>query len=845
MSDEVHTYSYEKALEETLKYFEGNELSAKVFLDKYALRNEKNELIEKTPDDMHHRLAKEFARIEKKKFKTHAFTEDEIYKLFKDFKNIIPQGSPLTSVGNPYQYVSTGNCFVVQSPEDSYASILKSDEQLVQICKRRGGVGIDVSNLRPNKTPTKNSSKFSTGIIPFMERYSNSIREVGQENRRGALMITLSIHHPESVILEEDVLDFASIKNDPLRITGANISLKLTNEFLEAVEKGTTYEQRFPIDYKEKGIKPLISKQVDAKKAWGKIIRSAWLRAEPGLLFWDNILKESPANCYSKFGFGDISTNPCSEIPLCEFDSCRLLLINLFGSVKNPFTSDAYFDFDEFRKNAYIAQRLMDDLIDIELECIDRIVKKIEKDPESIDIKDRELTLWKSIKIKCESGRRTGTGITALGDTIASLGLKYGSNECLEFVEKVYLILKLGAYTASIDIAEEIAPFPIWDHRLEIDNPFFLRLKEEDPELYKRMSKVGRRNIALLTTAPAGSVSILACIEVEGKKYFNTTSGIEPNYSNVPYIRKRKITVDSEDKKIDEIDDNGDKWEHYKVYPSGVEAWMNINKSDDIKKSPYYKSSAEEVDWSKRVQLQAIATKHIDHSISSTINLPNDVSEKEVAKIYETAWKLGCKGITVYRDGCRNGVLVKEITLDPNKIQKTVAPKRPKDLGCDIHHITYNGNRYYVAVGLFEGEPYEVFAGLNEDGEGDPIVPKSIKIGKITKKERGKYTLICEEKDWSNSLNNGKSGITDEIETITRLLSTSLRHGADISFIVHQLEKTKGDLQSFSKVLARTLKKYIPDGTKVSGESCPNCKEGKLKRQEGCISCSTCGYSKC
>jgi ribonucleoside-diphosphate reductase alpha chain len=817
MTGNEKVYEYSDALEQSIKYFGGEELPASVFIDKYALRDSNNNLLESTPEQMFNRIAFEIHRIEKNKFKN-PLSKEEILEYIKDFKRIVLQGSPMYGIGNPYQYTTVSNCYVVESPLDSYSSICKSDEEIVQISKRRGGTGLDLSNLRPNGSSTTNAARTSTGVIPFAERYSNSIREVGQSGRRGALLLSLSVHHPE-------VVEFAKCKKELNKVTGANISIRLTDEFLNAVKNNTTYEQRFPVVFKA-GEKRT-SKMVDARGVWSKIIENAWATAEPGLLFWDRIISESPADCYSGMGFMTISTNPCSELPLCSYDSCRLLVLNLFTYVKNPFTKDAYFDFDFFNNDAQIAQRFMDDIIDIELEKIDLIIKKIQNDPEPKDVKKNELELWKKIKIKCEQGRRTGTGVTALGDALAALDIKYGSEKSIDIVDKIYCSLKLSCYKSSVEIAKELGPFPIWNSELEKNNPFLLRIKDEDPQLYADMNKYGRRNIALLTSAPAGSISTLT----------QTTSGIEPCYQ-ISYKRRKKINPGDEGTRVDYIDKTGDSWQEFQILHPKVKEWIKISGESDVMKSPWQNCCAEDLDWHKRVILQATATKHIDHAIASTINLPEDVSVKDVAKIYESAWKEGVKGITVYRKNCRSGVLI-DNTSEEKKllIQKTTAPKRPIILPADIYHAVSKGEEYFALVGIIGTEdPYEIFAGKNGD------IKKSIKKGMIKKIARGKYSLLAEngeiiQEDISKYIN-------EDQEAITRLISSSLRHGCDVSFIVHQLEKVKGDLMSFSKIIARILKKYIPDNTRVHGEICKEC-GGQLIRQQGCCTCSSCSWSKC
>jgi ribonucleoside-diphosphate reductase alpha chain len=800
-------YSFEEALQASIKYFNGNKLAAEVFLGKYALRDNENNLLEKTPEDMHRRISKELARIEKAKFKN-PLSEEEIFSYLDQFKQIIPQGSPMFGIGNYNQYISLSNCFVISSPEDSYGGIHQTDEELTQISKRRGGVGLDLSHLRPTGSPTTNSSRISTGIIPFMERYSNSIREVGQGNRRGALMMTLSVHHPQ-------IIDFCTIKNDRAKVTGANISVRLSNEFMDAVKNDTDYEQRWPIE------NPQISQMVSARKVWKAIVKNAHHMAEPGILFWSNILKESIPDCYSDVtpSYKTTCVNPCAELILSLHDSCRLLITNVFSCVNNPYTKKAKLNLERLTHLAKISQRFMDDIVDLELEHIDRIIGKIKTDPENKRVKSREITLWNNIRLTCEKGRRTGTGITALGDTLAALGIKYGSKKSLEVTELIYKTVKLGAYESSIEMAEELGPFQVWDYNLEKDNPFLLRIKDERPDLYERMKKSGRRNIALLTTAPTGSVSLLAKLI----NRFGTSSGIEPVFQ-VEHIRRRKINP-GDTAKVDFVDQNGDKWTEYPVYHSGYEEWKEFGEGE----SPYEGACAEELDWQFRVKLQGAAQKHVDHSISSTINLPESVTEEEVATIYETAWMEGLKGVTVYRKNCRTGVLVDK--KEHATIKKTDAPKRPKTIPCDVHHINVSGKKYMVFVGMIN-EPYEIMA-YEGSYEG-------AKQGTITKIKRRTYKA-----DLGNVvIDSITDRCTPEEEAITRLVSTSLRHGADIQFVVHQLEKTGGSMTSFAKCLARSLKKYIKDGSHVSGEECPNC-SSKLTRQEGCIKCVSCEFSKC
>jgi ribonucleoside-diphosphate reductase alpha chain len=654
-----------KHLVDAVTYFNGDDLPAKVFLDKYALRDKDNHILERNPNYMHMRIAKEIARVEAKKF-SKPFTIRQVYSFIKDFKNIIPQGSPMYSIGNP-AYVTLSNCYVIQPPYDSYGGIHYTDQQITQICKRRGGIGTDVSELRPTGEPTANSSRTTTGIIPFVQRFSNSIREVGQNGRRGALMLTLSAHHPQ-------IGDFISCKTDRTKVTGANISVRLTDEFLKSVEAGETYEQRWPVE----SLCPSISRKVDAQSVWNQIIESAWATAEPGILFWDNIIRESPADCYAQFGFRTVSTNPCSELPLSVLDSCRLLLLNLFSFVAEPFTSSAKFLFDKFYKYARIAQRLIDDIIDLELEAVQRIINKIKADPEPEHIKKNEIDLWTQVYNNCLNGRRTGTGITALGDTIAALGLRYGSAESMKLTEDIYRTLKLGCYRSSVDMAKELGAFPIWNAELENNNPFLQRLAEDDHKLAQDMKKYGRRNIALLTTPPAGTTSTVA----GPRPYFGTTSGSEPAFM-LSYLRNKKIAASDYNSRVDFIDETGDRWQQFEVIHPKLRLWMDITDKTDVRESPYYGSCAEEIDWKERVRMQGSAQLHVDHAISSTINLPEDAAKEDVNIIYRTAWKAGCKGITVYRKNCRTGVLVENKESCPNCKSKNTINKQGKCVSCN------------------------------------------------------------------------------------------------------------------------------------------------------------------
>lgn len=822
------TYSRDEALNESIKYFNGDTVAASVFVDKYALKSKNGKFLEINPDQMLRRISKEFARIEKTKFKT-PLSEEEIYDHIKDFNRIVFQGSPMFGVGNNEQIISLSNCFVVDSPIDSYGSILKCDEELAQISKRRGGVGVDISNLRPKNTPVNNAAITSTGTTSWMERYSNTIREVGQNNRRGALMLTIDINHP-------DIEDFISIKNDPTKVTGANISVKITDKFMTAVKNNTDFTLQYPTNVPLEDA--IIKKTIKAKDLWDKIIYSAWFRAEPGLLFWDRMKNYNIVDCYKDYGFETKSTNPCSEIGLSAYDSCRLMVLNLFSYVKNPFLDNAYFDYDALYKDGMIIQRLMDDMIDLELEKIDGIISKIMSDPESIDIKSRELILWENIKNACFKGRRTGTGFVGIGDVFAALNVGYATEESIKIMTDIQRTIMLSTFRSSCDMAKELGTFPIWNPELEQKSEFLNMIKDEDYNLYQDLIKYGRRNIALLTCAPTGSVSLLT----------QTTSGIEPLFMLEPYIRRKKINHADNKAKVDFIDQNGDKWEECLIYHNKLKMWMDITGNNNIHDSPYNGYCSHNINWQQSVKLQAAAQKYIDHSISKTVNLPENISIEEVEKIYMTAYESGCKGMTIYRDNCRTGVLISQSNnSEPknNKINKTTAIKRPKILNAEYHKIVLKGIKYIVFIGFLEEDAYEIFISYNTLNSDNKEVFSSHGKGIIEKSKRGEYYYI---EDSIGSIKITHENFNDEdTDALTRLISVALRHGADISFIVHQLEKVNGGLlQSPSKVINRILKKYIKDGTKVHGEKCPQCElENTIERQEGCIICKNCGYSKC
>ena len=816
--------TFQESLKKSLEYFKGDELAANVFLTKYALTNEAGEILEETPDEMHRRMAKEFSRIEANY--SNPMSESEIYDLLKDFRYIVPQGSPMAGIGNPHQVQSLSNCFVVDSPEDSYGGILKADQEQVQIMKRRGGVGFDISTIRPRGLKTSNAAKTTDGIGVFMERYSNSCREVAQGGRRGALMLTISVHHP-------DIETFINIKRDLKKVTGANVSVRLSDEFMKAVENGEEYELRFPVDPNADRV---VSRKVSAGEIWDQVIESAHAAAEPGLLFWDNVLRYTPAQIYSEEGFHTISTNPCSEITLSAYDSCRLLLLNLVSFVDDPFTPKAKFNFELFNDRAQKAQRLMDDLVDLEIECVDKIVSKINKDPEGKSTKRVELELWQKIKDAALDGRRTGLGITGLGDTLAMLGLHYGSKNSIDETEKIYRELAVAAYSSSCQLAAERGSFPVYDYKKETNHPFMERLFETAPELRNAHRKYGRRNIALTTTAPCGSVSVLT----------QTTSGIEPAFM-LKYTRRKKINPNDVDAEVNFVDDMGDNWQEFDVYHHGFKKWMDISGNSEISDSPYAQSTANEIDWESAIDLQAAAQKWVCHAISKTINLPSDVSIDEVKRVYWRGWKQGLKGVTVYRDGCRTGVLVAK-NDDKNTFKRHSAPPRPNELNCSIHHATIKGEAWTILVGTMDGRPYEVMGGLQKYIE----IPKKYRKGTIIKHH-------YKTKNSRYDLRIGKNGdeilIKDIVSVFdnpnhagfTRTISLALRHGAPIQYVVEQLQKdTEMDMFSFSKVIARVLKNYIKDGTLPGKTACGNCgAEGSLVYQEGCVMCTSCGHSKC
>ena len=826
------SYSKSEVLERTTAYFENDELAPDVFM-KYALRDKDDNILEVDPDMMHRRLAKEFARVESKY--PNPMDESTIYELLKDFRDVVPQGSPMSGIGNPHQLQSLSNCFVVEQPHDSYAGILFTDQEQVQIMKRRGGVGFDISTIRPKGQPTSNAARTTDGIGVFMERFSNSCREVAQGGRRGALMLTIDCRHPE-------IETFIDIKRDLKKVTGANISIRFTDEFMQAVEDGKDFLLRWPVEAHPEEVE--ICKTVNAKQVWDKFIDAAWSSAEPGALFWDTVVNQGIVDRYRDVGYKTISTNPCGEIPLSPYDSCRLMVVNLTSFVINPFTSNAKFDYDRFTEVVGKAQRLMDDLVDLEIECVDRILEKIEKDPQPKQVKQIEWDLWKKIREAGSNGRRTGLGITGLGDALAALNVQYGSQLSIEMTEAIYHHLATGAHKSSCQLAAERGAFPVFDYSKEKDHPYLNRVMDAcGVETLKKWKSTGRRNIALTTTAPVGSVSCLT----------RTTSGIEPAFM-LSYKRRRKITQGDLTSRHDYTDPMGDRWQEYTVYHHWFKKWMDVTGKTDPQESPYWGATANDIDWVKSVDIQAAAQKWIDHSISKTCNLPNTATRETVNDVYLQAWRSGCKGFTVYRDGCRTGVLVQ--VDEPKKEKKAedgrLVPKRPKSLDCDIHRASIrNGDApesWLVLVGLLDEKPYEVFCGIPENIE----IPKKYKSGTLVKngKRDGITTYNLQVpvgdddnlvfKDIINLFDNPTQG------AFTRTISLALRHDVPLHYVVEQLQKDKNsDMFSFARVIARVLKGYIKDGTKSSEKGCPECGNSELVYQEGCLSCKACGYSKC
>ena len=839
---EQKVYTYDDAYAASLDYFGGDELAARVWVSKYALKNSDGDIFELSPDDMHKRIASEIARIEKNY--PNPMPEEEVFSYLKDFKYIVPQGSPMSGIGNHYQVGSLSNCFVIglDGDPDSYGGVIRIDEEQVQLMKRRGGVGHDLSHIRPAGTPVKNSALTSTGLVPFMERYSNSTREVAQGGRRGALMLTVSINHPDSEA-------FIDAKMEQGKITGANVSVRISDAFMNAALNGEKFNQTFPVESDN----PIVTKEIDASQLWAKIIHNAWKSAEPGVLFWDTITRESVPDCYADLGFKTISTNPCGEIPLCPYDSCRLLAINLYSYVVNPFTKDAYFDFDLFKTHVAKAQRIMDDIIDLEMEKIDTIIDKINSDPEPEEVKITERHLWEKIRRKTLKGRRTGVGTTAEGDMLAALGYKYGTPEATDFSVSVHRTLALAAYGSSVEMAKERGAFEVFDAEREKNNPFINRLKEQDPEMYERMVKYGRRNIACLTIAPTGTTSLMT----------RTTSGIEPVFLPV-YKRRRKVNPSDEKVRVDYVDDSGDAFEEYIVYHPKFLEWMKINNiemkdsytdaeiEELISKSPYAGATSNDIDWLEKVRMQGKIQKWVDHSISVTINLPSDVSEELVAELYAEAWRSGCKGCTVYRDGCRSGVLISiSKKEEPAEIHPHVI-KRPIELEADVVRFQNNKEKWIAFVGLLNGNPYEIFTGLADDDDGI-FCPKSVNHGKIIKAigEDGvkRYDFqFVNKRGYKTTIEGLSDKFNPEYWNYAKLISGVLRYGMPIDQVlklVSGLELDSQSINTWKMGVERALKKYLPNGTKATGQTCPNCGQETLIYQEGCLICTACGTSKC
>ena len=843
------TYSYEEAFEASRDYFKGDELAARVWVNKYALKDSYGNIYEKTPEDMHHRIAREIARIEQRY--PNGMTEDQVFDLIKDFNHILPQGSPMAGIGNEYQVGSLSNCFVIglDGAPDSYGGIIKIDEEQVQLMKRRGGVGHDLSHIRPKGSPVKNSALTSTGLVPFMERYSNSTREVAQDGRRGALMLSVSISHPDSGA-------FIDAKMTEGKVTGANVSVRINDAFMQAAEKGEKYVQRYPIDGEGE---PLVTREIDASALWRKIVHNAWKSAEPGVLFWDTITRESVADCYADLGFKTISTNPCGEIPLCPYDSCRLIAINLYSYVLNPFTDEARFDFDTFRSHVAAAQRIMDDIIDLEMEKIEKIIAKIEADPETDEVKQTERNLWNKIRTKTLKGRRTGVGTTGEGDMLAALGLRYGTEEATSFSVEVHKALALAAYRSSVEMAKERGAFEVFDAQREANNPYIGRIREADPQLYEDMVKYGRRNIACLTIAPTGTTSLMC----------QTSSGIEPVFMPV-YKRRRKVNPNDPNIHIDYVDETGDAFEEYIVYHHKFITWMQVNgievrnnytqeEIDDlVKRSPYYKATANDINWLEKVNMQGRIQKWVDHSISVTINLPSDVSEDLINDLYMQAWKVGCKGCTVYRDGSRSGVLI-ATQKDKKAEEKPVLAieahqllKRPIELDADVVRFQNNKEKWIAFIGLVNNKPYEIFTGLADDEDGI-FCPKSVNKGKIIKAidENGnkRYDFqFINKRGYKTTIEGLSDKFNPEYWNYAKLISGVLRYGMPIEQVIKLvggLELNSESINTWKMGVERALKKYLPNGMQASGQKCPNCGQETLVYQEGCLICTSCGTSRC
>ena len=846
------TYTYEEAYNASLAYFGGDELAARVWVNKYAMKDSFGHIFEKSPVDMHWRIANEVARIEKK-YKN-PISAQQVFDLLDRFRYVIPAGSPMTGIGNNHQVASLSNCFVIglEGDADSYGAIMKIDEEQVQLMKRRGGVGHDLSQLRPKGSPVNNSALTSTGVVPFMERYSNSTREVAQDGRRGALMLSISIKHPDSEA-------FIDAKMTEGKVTGANVSVKIDDEFMRDAIEDKPYTQQFPIDSKE----PKYTKEISARKLWEKIVHNAWKSAEPGVLFWDTIIRESIPDCYADLGFRTVSTNPCGEIPLCPYDSCRLLCLNLYSYVDHPFTAEAKFNFDKFKQHVQLAQRIMDDIVDLEMEKIDLILEKIKSDPQSDEVKATEYHLWEKIKHKSGLGRRTGVGITAEGDMLAALGLRYGTQESTDFAVEVQKTLALNAYRSSVNMAAERGAFAIYDAKREENNPFILRIKEADPQLYADMVKYGRRNIACLTIAPTGTTSLMT----------QTTSGIEPVFMPV-YKRRRKVNPNDPEAHVDFVDEVGDSFEEYIVYHRKFIEWMKNNGIDTekkytqeeiddlIRRSPYYHATANDVDWLMKVKMQGAIQKWVDHSISVTVNLPNNVDEALVNKLYVEAWRSGCKGCTIYRDGSRSGVMI-SVKKDKKKeapapitapaiVRPAVQEVRPKELDCDVVRFQNNREKWVAFVGLLDGYPYEIFTGLQDDDEGI-MLPKTVTKGKIIKQTNPdgthRYDFQFENKRGYKTTVEGLSEkFNPEYWNYAKLISGVLRYRMPIDHVIKlvaSLQLKDESINTWKNGVERALKKYIVDGTHAKGQKCPVCGQETLVYQEGCLICTNCGASRC
>ncbi len=839
------TFTSDEAFQASLEYFNGDDLAARVWVNKYALKDSAGNIFESTPDDMHRRIAREIARVEVRY--PNPLSENEIFDLIRNFKYIIPQGSPMTGIGNPFQIASLSNCFVIGNgtSSDSYGGIMKIDQEQVQLMKRRGGVGHDLSHIRPKGSPVKNSALTSTGIVPFMERYSNSTREVAQDGRRGALMLSVAIRHP-------DAESFIDAKLEQGKVTGANVSVRIDDAFMRAVDAGDAYVQQYPIT----GENPMYSKQINARDLWKKIVHNAWKSAEPGILFWDTILRESVPDCYADLGYETISTNPCGEIPLCAYDSCRLLAINLFSYVDQPFTKEASFNFDLFKKHIAAAQRMMDDIIDLEMEKIDTILQKIDEDPEEEEVKRIERNLWLNIRHKTLEGRRTGIGITAEGDMLAALGLRYGSDEGIDFAVNIHKTIALEAYRASVHAAKERGPFAIFDAEREKNNPFILRLKEADAQLYYEMLEYGRRNIALLTIAPTGTTSLMS----------QTTSGIEPVFLPV-YKRRRKVNPNDKDVRVDFVDEVGDSWEEYPVFHHRFKQWMEVNGhaidvnysqkdlDDLVSQSPYYKATSNDVDYLKKVQMQGAIQKWVDHSISVTINMPGDVSEEVVGECYMEAWRAGCKGVTVYRDGSRSGVLVSanEEKDEPEILLANHFPIiRPQVLDADVVRFQNKKDKWIAFIGLIDDQPYEIFTGFADDEDGI-LIPRWVNEGVIIKNREAdgssRYDFQYKNtRGYKTTIEGLSYKFNPEYWNYAKLISSTLRHGMPIEKVVDLITSLQLDSESINtwkNGVVRALKRYVPDGTEVKKQKCQNCNSTNLIYQEGCLSCKDCGSSKC